>query len=91
MKETLKTNTDNALITKRARQLVTKLVEDGVTDAHEIARLCDTTVASLLEGGAPTLRKPQFKALKTHFDVSLMWLWTGHGPQFLKEKDFTTA
>jgi methionine aminopeptidase len=78
----LRINPEPAAITKRARQAVEKIVASGV-DHHDIARLCDTTVLSLLDGATPTLRRPQFMALATHFNVSLFWLWSGHGPEFI--------
>lgn len=78
----LKADTDPEQITKRARQVVEKIVANG-TSHHDIARLCDTTVLSLLDGAKPTLRRPQFMALARHYNVNLLWLWSGLGCEFI--------
>lgn len=75
---------DPAAVTKRATSIVEKLVNDRGYSHHDIARLCDTTVASLLTGGSPRLSKIQIKAMAKHFDVSILWLITGYGSEFVK-------
>lgn len=83
-KQILRITCDETQIVKRARRAVETIVASG-TDHQEIARLTDTTVLSLLDGATPILRRPQFNALARHFNVSRMWLWTGHGDMFLNE------
>ena len=82
MKHSLRITTDESHIIRRAREIVQELIKSGVTH-DEISRLTDTTVLSLLDGAAPTLRRPQFNALALHFNVNKLWLWTGYGPKYL--------
>lgn len=79
---TLRIICDDYLIAKRAHEAVKELVKLGHTH-DDIARLTDSTVVSLLDGGTPT--RAQCTALATHFQVSRMWLWSGLGPMFLDE------
>ncbi len=79
---TLRIICDEFLIAKRAHEVVKELVNRGHTH-DEIARLTDSTVVSLLDGGSPT--RAQYTALATHFNVSRLWLWTGLGPMILDE------
>ena len=79
---TLRIICDEYLIAKRAHEAVKALVDKGHTH-DDIARLTDTTVVSLLDGGMPT--RAQHTALAVHFNVSRMWLWTGMGSMFLDE------
>lgn len=75
---------DEVKITDRARSIVEKIVSTGRADHHDIASKCGTTVLSLLDGAKPTLQRPHFISLATHYSVSILWLWTGQGPQFIK-------
>lgn len=77
---------DPAKVTARATSIVQKIVQDKGYDHHDIARLCDTTVVSLLDGSTPKLSKIQLKAIAKHFEVNLLWLITGLGEEFAKQK-----
>ncbi len=78
----IKTDITAEGITKRARIVVEKITSKGV-DHHDIARFCGTTVLSLLDGGKPSLTKAQIKSLALHYNVSILWLLNGLGPQFI--------
>lgn len=85
-KHRLTINTVEASITNRARKVVQRLVDEG-TPIDEIARCTDTTILALLDGASPRLGRPQYMALFKHFDVNPLWLWTGHGPEFISPAD----
>ena len=83
MKQTLKVNCNDASITRRARHAVNRLVKDG-HHIDEIAKTCNTTVVSLIDGDPSTLKSEIHFALAEHYRVNLLWLWTGNCTMFLK-------
>ena len=78
-------------VRKRATTAVKKIVTEKGYEHTDIARLCDTTVASLLNDASPKLKRQQLKALSTHFGVSMLWMISGHGPEWIDTKEGHTT
>jgi hypothetical protein len=81
MKHSLKIITDDHLINKRAQEVVQELINQG--NSHDdISRLTGCTILALVTP-VSTLNRSHFKALSTHYHVSMLWLWTGYGKMFI--------
>lgn len=83
MKHSIKVICEDHHITRRALEAVQVLIDRGV-DHDDIARLTGCTVTDLLNPST-RLNRSHYHALKVHFNVSRIWLWTGLGNMFHDE------
>lgn len=83
----------------RAKNAIDKLIASGSISQSDLIILCDKQtkrkVAALpidqqqeyfqavRTSRFPLLRKQQYLVLAKHFHINLLWLWTGHGSQFI--------
>jgi hypothetical protein len=82
-------------MSNRAKTAIDKLIASGSISQEDLISLCNRKTkkeVSLLsvdqqqdyfKSNRMVLKKEQYLALAKHFHISLLWLWTGHGPQFI--------